>query len=98
MTRLRNLLSSRKWNWCGFLTFYIIVAILGVMVVIVIHVTELMVEMDAIDQWATVLLGLPGLLTLLRAFSQVPTSAYKHLMYAIRGNVMLVLAIELIYD
>ncbi|CAM9719996.1 unnamed protein product, partial [Ectocarpus fasciculatus] len=37
--RIKSVLEDPSWNWCGFATFYVTVALLGIVVVLVLNAT-----------------------------------------------------------
>lgn len=73
--RIRTLLQSPSWNWCGLVTFFFVIAALGGIVVAVINTTDILDNFTPAVQWMVALLGLPGALTLANFLLQV--SYYK---------------------
>ncbi|CAM9839363.1 unnamed protein product [Scytosiphon promiscuus] len=73
--RIKKVLESSSWDWCGFLTLYAVVAILGAIIVAVLNSTsntdEAMGGLGQAWRWALAILGLPSTLTVLSFLFQM---------------------------
>ncbi|CAM9290709.1 unnamed protein product [Scytosiphon promiscuus] len=73
--RITKVLESSSWDWCGFLTLYAAIAILGAIVVAVLNATsntdEAMGGLGQAGRWALAILGLPSTLTVLSFLFQM---------------------------
>lgn len=69
--RVLRLLSSSDWNWCGVFTFYFVVAALGVIVVLLTSHIDIGVNIESASRWLFAILGIPGVLTVLKVLIQV---------------------------
>lgn len=82
------MLESSNWDWCGFLTLYAVIAVLGAIVVIVISATsntdEAMGGIGQAGRWAVAILGLPSTLTFLSFLFQVCKQSSHNFVFRLR--------------
>ena len=76
--RIEKLLKDPRWNWCGFVTFFVIVAAVGVAVVLSLQWTGAIADISNGVGWVAAF-GLPVVLTLLRLLFKVRPGSWVHL-------------------
>lgn len=74
--RIEQLLKDPGWNWCGFVTFFFLCAVLGVVVVLSLRWTGETADISNGVGWVAAF-GAPMVLTLLKLFFKVlPVHGY----------------------
>lgn len=70
--RINKLLEDPSWNWCGLVTFYIVVTALGFIALLLLNWTGVVADISKSLGWAFATV-VPGALTLLKLLLKVST-------------------------